>query len=85
MYSQADVTSTPLRNLSAGQELWIVEGEDGRTAVKRCDVIWQRVRTADGLLGWVLEAAIEIVPPTMDMPLSAATATVSACVSECVQ
>ncbi len=88
VYSQADVTSPALRDLTAGQGLWIVAGEDGSTAIARCEVIWQRVRTADGLVGWVIKDAVDVVPrrpPANDpRPRSWRRATViSPCVGGC--
>jgi hypothetical protein len=74
VYSQSDVTSPALAELQAGQGLWIVAGEDGSTAVRRCEVVWQRVRTADGVMGWALEDAIDVVVPTA-VPLPTAVPT----------
>jgi hypothetical protein len=85
VYSASDVTSPALRDLSAGQGLWIVAGEDGSTAVKRCEVIWQRVRTADGVVGWVLEDAIDVIPSAPITETVAITPTISPCVGGCVQ
>lgn len=85
VYSASDVTSPALRDLSAGQGLWIVAGEDGSTAVKRCEVIWQRVRTADGVVGWVLEDAIDVIPSAPIVETAAITPTISPCVGGCVQ
>lgn len=64
IYSQADVTAATLGELGAGQGLWIVAGEDGATAVRRCEIVWQRVRTSDGRVGWVLADAVAVVVPT---------------------
>jgi hypothetical protein len=75
VYSQADVASPALAELQAGQGLWIVAGEDGSTAVKRCEIIWHRVRTAGGIVGWALDDAIDVVVPTiMPLPTAAPTA-----------
>ncbi len=78
VYSQADVTSPALRDLTAGQGLWIIAGEDGRTAISRCEVIWQRVRTADGLVGWVIKDAVDVVPPVQATAQPAIQATIVA-------
>lgn len=94
VYSQADVTSPAMRELTAGQGLWIVTGEDGSTAIVRCEVIWQRVRTADGLVGWVIKDAVDVVAPiqvtaaptapvTIQATIVATAAVISPCVGGC--
>ena len=86
VYSQADVTSPALRDMTAGQGLWIVAGEDGSTAIARCEVIWQRVRTADGLVGWVIKDAVDVVPaprPTVQATIVVTPTTISPCVGGC--
>jgi hypothetical protein len=94
VYSQSDVTSPALAELQAGQGLWIIAGEDGSTAVTRCEMVWQRVRTADGVVGWALEDAIDVVVPTpVPLPTMLPTGVApmpaptdgSACPSGCTQ
>jgi hypothetical protein len=88
VYSQSDVTSPALAELQAGQGLWIVAGEDGSTAVKRCEVVWQRVRTANGVVGWALEDAIGVVVATaapVPTAVMAAPSGGSTCPSGCTQ
>ena len=87
VYSQADINSPALRDLTAGQGLWIVAGEDGATAIARCKVIWQRVRTADGLVGWVIKDAVDVVPapqPTIQPTIQATIVVTPTIISPCV-
>lgn len=86
VYSQADVTSPALRDMTAGQGLWIIAGEDGTTAIARCEVIWQRVRTADGLVGWVIKDAVDVVPaprPTIVPTIVVTPTVISPCPGGC--
>ena len=86
VYSQADVTSPALRDMTAGQGLWIIAGEDGSTAIARCEVIWQRVRTADGLVGWVIKDAVDVVPaprPTIEATIVVTPTIISPCPGGC--
>jgi len=86
VYSEADVTSPALRDMTAGQGLWIVAGEVGSTAIARCAVIWQRVRTADGLVGWVIKDAVDVVPaprPTIQATIVVTPTIISPCVGGC--
>jgi hypothetical protein len=86
VYSQADVTAPALRDMTAGQGLWIVAGEDGSTAIARCEVIWQRARTADGLVGWVIKDAVDVVPaprPTIEVTIVVTPTIISPCVGGC--
>jgi hypothetical protein len=86
IYSFTDVAAPTLGELSAGQGLWIVAGGEGTTAVQRCELIWHRVRTNEGITGWVLDDAIGIVTPTFVptiLPLPSAVPTLSPCVGGC--
>jgi hypothetical protein len=86
IYSQADVSAQTLGELNAGQGLWIVAAGDSTTAVKRCEITWHRVRTSDGIAGWVLDDAIGLVTPTVLptlVPLPSALPTLSPCVGGC--
>jgi hypothetical protein len=75
VYGQPDVTAPPLAELATGQNLWIVAAEDGTTAVKRCDTVWHRVVTPTGVAGWVMDAAVILVPATaVPLPTAAPTA-----------
>jgi hypothetical protein len=62
LYSEPDLESPALGEFSAGQSFLVTADANGVTAVRRCDLVWVRVRLTGGLLGWVLASAIEIAP-----------------------
>jgi len=64
LYSEPDLFSSPLGEFSAGQTFLITADTGGVTAIRRCDLVWVRVRLTGGSMGWVLADAIEMGQPT---------------------
>jgi len=64
LYSEPDLFSAPLGEFVAGQSFLITADTGGVTAVRRCDLVWVRVRLTGGSMGWVLASAIDIGQPT---------------------
>lgn len=72
LYSEPDVLSAPLGEFSGGQAFLITADTGGVTAVRRCDLVWVRVRLTGGSMGWVLASAIVIGQPTVQPTVTSA-------------
>lgn len=64
LYDRPDLASQPLGEFGAGQMFLVTADPAAVTAVRRCDLVWVRVRLTGGVMGWVLGGAILIAPPT---------------------
>ena len=65
LYSEPDLFSAPLGEFGAGQAFLITADTGGVTAVRRCELVWVRVRLTGGSMGWVLASAVNIGQPTV--------------------
>ena len=56
LYSAPDVLSPALGEFSAGQAFLVTADTGGVTAIRRCDLVWVRVRLTGGSMGWCWRA-----------------------------
>lgn len=72
LYIEPDVLAPTLGEFSAGQTFLVTADTAGVTALRRCEVVWVRVRLTGGGMGWALASALQAAPTTAEpapMPL----------------
>lgn len=62
LYGEPDLESGALGEFSAGQNFLVTSDANGVTAVRRCELVWVRVRLTGGMWGWALASAIQLGP-----------------------
>ena len=82
LYTDTDVLAATLGEFGAGQSFTVTADGAGVTAIRRCELVWVRVRLAGGQQGWVLAHAVEIALPTV-MPTSMPTMVAPICPGGC--
>ena len=63
LYAAPDTLAEVLGDYGAGAQFVVVADESGMTAVTRCDVLWYLVGDDQAVVGWVLAAALDDMPP----------------------
>lgn len=85
LYPAPDAESAALAEYGSGTEFVALADESGVSAVTRCDVLWYLVHNAEFVVGWVLAAAVELVPPPITPVPTTTLCPQSGCVSsDCV-
>lgn len=64
LYSEPDMFAPTLGEFGAGQNFLVTADSMGVTAVRRCDLVWVRLRLTGGSMGWALGSAVDIALPT---------------------
>jgi len=81
LYPEPDTLSVALADHNAGDQFGVVADASGATAITSCAVLWYRVRNAAAVEGWVLEAAVERLPPPVTPVPTSSPCQAPACVA----
>lgn len=92
LYSDTDVLAATLGEFGTGQGFVVTADAAGVTAIRRCELVWVRVRLAGGAQGWVLAHAVEIglptavptLPATLVAPICPGGCATPSCVQPCI-
>lgn len=82
LYIEPDVLAPTLGEFSAGQTFLVTADTAGVTALRRCELVWVRVRLTGGGMGWALAGALQAAPATVE-PIVVPTASPPICPGGC--